>query len=103
MLKTLKELCALPGASGREDKVREYIIEKAQPYANEIKTDAMGNVLVFKKVTKQGIGTAFNRLKFLVKIVSVCVKNVFHRAKSPFIALHLLYSFWAGLSREKNE
>lgn len=49
MLKTLKELCALPGASGREDKVREYIIEKAQPYADEIKTDAMGNVLVFKK------------------------------------------------------
>ena len=32
MLKTLKELCALPGASGREDKVREYIIEKAQPF-----------------------------------------------------------------------
>ncbi len=49
MLKTLKELCALPGASGREDKVREYIIEKAKPFADEIKTDAMGNVLVFKK------------------------------------------------------
>lgn len=49
MLKTLRELCALPGASGREDKVREYIIEKAAPFADEIRTDAMGNVLVFKK------------------------------------------------------
>ncbi|MDD6188939.1 MAG: M42 family metallopeptidase [Clostridiales bacterium] len=49
MLKTLKELCALPGVSGREDKVREYIIATAEPYADEIKTDAMGNVLVFKK------------------------------------------------------
>ncbi len=49
MLKTLKELCALPGPSGREDKVRDYIIEKAKTYADEIKTDAMGNVLVFKK------------------------------------------------------
>lgn len=49
MLEMLKELCALPGVSGREDKVREYIREKATPYADEIRTDALGNLLVFKK------------------------------------------------------
>ena len=26
MLETLKTLCSLPGASGREDAVREYLI-----------------------------------------------------------------------------
>lgn len=49
MLNLLKELCALPGVSGREDKVREYIIAKTRPYADEIRCDAIGNVLVFKK------------------------------------------------------
>lgn len=47
MLKeTLMELCRLPGVSGREDAVREYIVSALQPYADEMITDAMGNLLV---------------------------------------------------------
>ena len=34
MLETLKTLCSLPGASGREDAVREYLIRRVNP--NEI-------------------------------------------------------------------
>lgn len=49
MLNMLKELCALPGVSGREDRVREYIISKAGPFADEISVDPMGSVLVLKK------------------------------------------------------
>ena len=33
MLEMIKELCALPGISGRENAVREYIIEKIKDYA----------------------------------------------------------------------
>lgn len=49
MLEMVKTLCALSGASGAEDEVRSFIIDAAKPHADEIKTDAMGNVMVFKK------------------------------------------------------
>lgn len=35
--------------SGTEDEVRDYILERAMPHADEIHTDAMGNLLVYKK------------------------------------------------------
>lgn len=48
MLETLKTLCSLPGASGREDAVREYLIRRVNPHA-EYEVDALGNLLVHKK------------------------------------------------------
>lgn len=53
MLDTIKTLCALSGVSGAEDEVRDYILERAMRFADEIQTDAMGNLLVFKKGTVQ--------------------------------------------------
>lgn len=52
MLETVKNLCALSGVSGWEDEVRDYILDKAMAYADEIETDAIGNLLVFKKGAK---------------------------------------------------
>ena len=49
MLDTMEILCCLDGVSGREDEVREYILERVMPFADEIRTDAMGNLMVFKK------------------------------------------------------
>lgn len=49
MLDTLKTLCYLSGVSGFEDEVRDYILERAMPHADSITTDAMGNLIVFKK------------------------------------------------------
>ena len=43
----LKELCALPGVSGNEGAVRDYIAARVRPYAKEMDVDAMGNLLVF--------------------------------------------------------
>lgn len=51
MLELIKELCALSGISGREDSVREYIIEKIKDHA-EYSVDALGNLLAFKKGRK---------------------------------------------------
>lgn len=48
MEQTVKELCALNGASGREDAVREYLEKAVAPYG-KIFTDNMGNLHVFKK------------------------------------------------------
>lgn len=49
MLETLKTLCTLPGVSGCEDEVRNYILERALPFADKVDTDSMGNLIVLKK------------------------------------------------------
>ena len=52
MLKLLKELCAADGVSGFETPVRKLIAQKCRPYADEMHTDVMGNLIVFKKGKK---------------------------------------------------
>ena len=49
MIELMKQLCALPGPSGCEDAVREFVLEKVKPFADEMKTDAIGNIMVFRK------------------------------------------------------
>lgn len=53
----LKELCAIRGVSGDEKDVRNYIIERAEKLADEVKVDRMGNVLAIKKPRKTGAPT----------------------------------------------
>lgn len=52
MLNTLKELCLVDGVSGDEEEVRRYIREKAESHAHSVRTDAIGNLIVFKKGRK---------------------------------------------------
>lgn len=49
MLDTVKTLCYLSGVSGAEDEVRDYILERVMPHSDSIETDAMGNLIVFKR------------------------------------------------------
>lgn len=49
MIKLIKELCALDGVTGHEDAVREYIKKATEPFADEIITDKLGNLLVYRK------------------------------------------------------
>lgn len=49
MIETLKTLCAMNGVSGDEDEVREYLRKQAEPYADAIRIDALGNLIVFKR------------------------------------------------------
>ena len=49
VFKTLKELNACFGPSGCEAQIREKIAELATPFADEIRTDTMGNLIVLKK------------------------------------------------------
>lgn len=55
---TLKELtitlCGLPGPSGFETHVREWIAEYIRPFADEVKSDAMGNLFAVKRCGKPG-------------------------------------------------
>ena len=53
MLKdTIRELCLLDGVSSFEEDVRAYIKAAAAPYADEMRVDPMGTLIVFKKGKK---------------------------------------------------
>jgi putative aminopeptidase FrvX len=51
-LKLLEKLCNVIAVSGDEAEVRKIVLEEIKPYADEVKVDAIGNVLA----TKQGRG-----------------------------------------------
>lgn len=52
MIKTLKTLCLINGTSGREEKVRDYIISRISQKA-EITVDSVGNVIAFVRGRKR--------------------------------------------------
>lgn len=43
--KLLEKLCTVEGISGDEGSVREIIINEIKPFADEIKTDNLGNII----------------------------------------------------------
>jgi len=48
-MKLLQRLCEAVAVSGDEGEVRQIVIEHLKPHADEIKVDALGNVLVTRK------------------------------------------------------
>ena len=48
MIDMLRELCGLDGVSGREEKVRDFILSQIKPYA-ECRVDSLGNIIALKK------------------------------------------------------
>ena len=52
LLENLKALCALDGVSGDEDRVRDFIRRQAEPWAETVRTDALGNLIVHKRGRK---------------------------------------------------
>lgn len=53
MKQFLKQLTETFGPSGYEENVRKLVRKEVKPYADEIKVDALGNLIVRKKPTKQ--------------------------------------------------
>ena len=51
-LENLKALCALDGVSGDEDRVRDFIRRQAEPWAETVRTDALGNLIIYKRGRK---------------------------------------------------
>lgn len=45
----LEMLCTCSGISGDESEIRNLIIKEIKPFCDEIKTDNLGNLIVFKK------------------------------------------------------
>lgn len=53
-LEFLVSLTEAPGISGHESQVRRLIRNKVAPYADEVRTDALGNLFVTKKSGRRG-------------------------------------------------
>ena len=49
MFTTLKTLCKTPSVSGREENIRKVLSELISPYSDEVRTDALGNLIALKK------------------------------------------------------
>ncbi len=49
MRELISALCACSGVSSREDAVRQFIQTQAEPYADSLRVDALGNLIVFKR------------------------------------------------------
>jgi len=59
-LKLLERLCNAIAVSGDEGEVRKIVLEQVRPLADDVRVDALGNVLVTKR------GSMRNRLKVLL-------------------------------------
>lgn len=90
MLNELKTLCSLSGVSGFEDDVRSYLIREARPYADSIRVDAMGNLILFKK----GAKSTGNKLMLCAHMdeVGMIIRSVTEEG-------YLKFSFVGGVDR----
>ena len=52
-IKLLEKLCNAMSVSGDEGEVRRIVLEEVKPYADEVKVDALGSVLVRKKSARR--------------------------------------------------
>lgn len=59
-IKLLERLCSAVSVSGDENEVRSIVIDEVKSHADEVKVDALGNVLVTKR------GRAARRLKVML-------------------------------------
>jgi len=51
-IKLLEKLCNAVAVSGEEGEVRKIVLEEVKPYADDVKVDALGNILVRKSAKK---------------------------------------------------
>ena len=54
MKQTLFSLLNTYGGTGREDAIRETIAEMARPYCDEMRTDALGNLICIRRAAGEG-------------------------------------------------
>ena len=90
MIQCLKTLCALNGVSGDEGQVRSYIRGWAEEHADSVRTDALGNLIVFKRGRK----AAENRLMLCAHMDEVGL-IVTHVTEEGF----LKFDFVGGVDR----
>jgi len=85
-IKLLKTISELPGTSGFEQKIREFIIKEIKTLVDEIKVDNLGNIIAIKKgkeSKKVMVAAHMDEIGFIVK----------HIDDNGFIKFHPLGGF----------
>lgn len=85
MLDLVQLLCSRRGASGYEDSLRTFIAERAAFYAQSIRTDSMGNLIVFKR----GIRPTGKKLMLVAHMdeVGLMVRSITEDGYIKFVTL----------------
>ena len=68
----LKELCETPGVSGREERLRAIVRRELTPLVNEMRVDALGNLVAVKRGTgarKLMIAAHMDEIGFIVSFI----------------------------------
>ncbi len=71
-IKLLKTISELPGTSGFEQKIREFIIKEIKGLVDEIKIDNLGNIIAIKKGKqnkKVMVAAHMDEIGFIVKYI----------------------------------
>lgn len=101
ILKTLQALNACHGPAGDESQIAETIRTLATPYADEITTDVMGNVVVHKKGTGAKIMFAAHMDSIGLIVTHISDKGFLHFGNlggvSPHNILHTPVRFKNGV------
>ncbi len=99
----LKKLCTTYGPTGNEQQVSDVIREMVEPYADEIKQDTMGNLIVLKKGSPGGkkvmLAAHMDEIGLIVTHID---DNGFLRVApvggvSPYNSIHSRVEFESGL------
>ncbi len=85
-IKLLKAICAEPGTSGFERRIRNLVVKQVKPYADSVEIDAMGNVIALKK------GKTDDRLMITAHMDEIGF-IVTHIDDKGFIRIHTLGGF----------
>jgi endoglucanase len=65
----LRELCETPGVPGREERIRAIVRRELEPLTDEIRVDALGNLIAFRRGTSDrrlAIQAHMDEIGFLV-------------------------------------
>lgn len=82
----LKKICETPGAPGYEEPIRALVLEAVRPLVDEVKIDAMGNVIALRKGTgdkRMMIAAHMDEISFIVT----------HIEEDGFVRFHTLGGF----------
>lgn len=90
MIELLKQLCALDGPSGDEDQIRDFIRAQIQPFAHEIRSDVLGNLIAVKR----GARAAPNKLMLCAHMDEVGI-IITHATEEGY----LRFDFVGGVDR----
>lgn len=94
MYEMLKELTQIWGVSGYETLVSDYIVDQVMDYADEIKRDAIGNLIVLKKGNgqdKKKIMCAAHMDEIGVSIVKIESNGMLRVKKMGGVDPHIAY------------